>query len=445
MRASSLLRVGDDARIVSTVGGFFQLILFPAQNGDVMAKSYPFIKKSLPLCAIYQQRLKMIRHWFRFFCSLILLIPAFQLSAQQLPTDGKLTVHPDLQQLGEALLQNKQGSIVAIEPGTGRILALVSRDKVDDGLNRAISKTYSPGSTFKVAQALEMLSEGTLVPEKTYPCHKGFYFNKIHIGCHPHRAPLALVDAIGQSCNSYFCKAFQEMIDNREAYPTQFRAINRWHQYMLSMGLGKPLGVDLPNENGGLMPDSAYLRNTHHRWNGTTLIWMGMGQGEVKVTPLQLCNLAALVANRGYYIKPHIHEASAVVKVDTTRHYCLAKPWAYDTVIKGMYKAVKNGTAASIHNTHYDICGKTGTAENKGDDHSVFMGFAPMQHPTIAVSVYIENGGFGADMAAPLAALMIEQYINGGLSEKSKHRALKWENKEVGITPVLIPVTLDNL
>lgn len=190
-----------------------------------------------------------------------------------------LTLNPALQRLAGQLLQGKQGSIVPIEPATGRILCLYSHDKVDDGVNRAISKIYSPGSTFKTAQALEMLTEGTLTPEKTYPCHCGFYYNRFHIGCHPHRAPLALVQAIGQSCNSYFCKAFQEMIDNRAAYLTKYRAINRWARYMHSFGLGHPLGVDIPDEAGGCIPDSAYLRRRHGNWDGTTIMWVGMGQG----------------------------------------------------------------------------------------------------------------------------------------------------------------------
>ena len=364
--------------------------------------------------------------------------------AQGLPDDGPLTIDTALQSLGERILSNKQGSLVAIEPSTGKILALVSRDKVNDGVNRAISTVYSPGSTFKVAQALMMLSDDVLTPEKTYPCWKGFYFDKIHIGCHPHPAPLSLVQAIGQSCNSYFCKAFQEMIDNRSRYLTKYRAINRWHAYMASMGLGSPLGVDMPDEAGGIVPDSAYLQQVHKgSWNGTTVMWVGMGQGEVKVTPLQLCNLAALIANRGYYMTPYIHQKPEGLVSE--KHACVARPDAYDVVIAGMRAAVVNGTCASINTKEYEICGKTGTAENIGEDHSIFMGFAPKDKPRIAVSIYVENGGFGADLAAPMAALMMEQYIMGKLSAKSEQRAKRWERKTVKITPVEIPVNLDDL
>lgn len=362
--------------------------------------------------------------------------------------DSALTIDSHLQQLATRLMRNKQGSIIAIEPSTGRILAMVSHDRVDAGINRAISAVYSPGSTFKVAQAMEMLSIGTLSSDKTYPCNKGFYFNRIHIGCHVHRAPLSLVQAIGQSCNSYFCKAFQEMIDNRKANITKYRAVNRWAHYMHSFGLGRKLGVDLPNEASGTIPDSASLNAHHGNWNGTTIMWVGMGQGEVKTTSLQLCNLAALIANRGYYFIPHIHDSTAYHSLDhkyLVPQRAWVTPEAMRLVVQGMRACVVNGTAASINTPAYAICGKTGTAENEGHDHSIFMGFAPMEHPKIAVSVYVENGGFGADLAAPLASLIMEQYITGKLSEASEKKAARWENKTVKVTPVEVPVNFDDL
>lgn len=384
----------------------------------------------------------------RLALGLMLMFTAMAGRGQALPTDGPLTIDPSLQKLAERLLQNKQGSIVAIDPATGGILALASHDRVSDGTFRAIGAAYSPGSTFKVAQTLEMVSEGTLTPGTSYPCHKGFYFNKIHIGCHEHKSPLTLVQAIGQSCNSYFCKAFQEMIDNREHYLTKYKAINRWAKYMHSFGLGRPLGIDMPGEVGGCIPDSAYLNLTHRAWNGTTIMWVGMGQGEVKCTPLQLCNLAAVIANRGYFYTPHIHQGTAERPLDSlylVRHQALTTPEAMDLVIEGMHACTVNGTAASIHNKQYRFCGKTGTAENTGDDHSIFIGFAPMDTPAIAVSVYVENGGFGADLAAPLAALMMEQKVNGRLSAASEAHARKWGNKTVKITPVEIPINFDDL
>ncbi len=368
--------------------------------------------------------------------------------ASIIQADSALTIDDQLQQLATRLMRNKQGSIIAIQPSTGRILAMVSHDRVDTGIDRAISAVYSPGSTFKVAQAMEMCSEGTLNADKTYPCNKGFYFNRIHIGCHAHRAPLPLVQAIGQSCNSYFCKAFQEMIDNRKAYLTKYRAINRWARYMHSFGLGHKLGVDLPNEASGVIPDSASLNAHHGNWNGTTIMWVGMGQGEVKTTSLQLCNLAALIANRGYYFIPHIHDSTAHRPLDPkylVPHRALVTDEAMRLVVQGMRACVVNGTAASINTSAYAICGKTGTAENEGHDHSIFMGFAPMERPKIAVSVYVENGGFGADLAAPLASLIMEQYITGKLSEASEKKASRWENKTVKVTPVEVPVNFDDL
>lgn len=396
-------------------------------------------------------KIKNLKH---IACRLLTILAIWAVSLQAgaqtvtpLPADGPLTINPKLQALAEQLLRNKQGSIVAIDPSTGRILALVSHNKVDDGVNRAIGMTYSPGSTLKTAQALEMVSEGTLTTETSYPCRKGFTYNGIHIGCHQHKSPLTLVQAIGQSCNSYFCKAFQEMIDNRNDYPSQFEAIDRWADYMHSFGLGRPLGVDMEGEAGGIIPDAEYLRKQHTRWNGTTVMWIGMGQGEVAVTPLQLCNLAALIANRGWFVTPHIHKhpAGAADTTYTARHYAKGTADAFDVVVRGMRACVLNGTAASINRADYHICGKTGTAENEGADHSIFMGFAPMEKPKVAVSVYVENGGFGADLAAPIASLIIEQQVNGHLSEKSKIKAQRLSSKKVKITPVEVIINFDDL
>lgn len=237
------------------------------------------------------------------------------------------------------------------------------------------------------------------------------------------------------------------MVDNRKLYPSQFDAISKWVAYMHSFGLGKPLGIDMEGEASGLIPDAAYLRKHHTRWNGTTVMWMGMGQGEVTTTPLQLCNMAALIANRGWYITPHIHQNLTGVAdtTFTTRHYVKGTTDAFDVVIRGMRACVINGTAASINRSDYRICGKTGTAENEGVDHSIFMGFAPMEKPKVAISVYVENGGFGADLAAPIASLIIEQQVNGSLSEKSKIKAQRLSSKKVKITPVEVIINFDDL
>lgn len=378
-----------------------------------------------------------------------MMMSAINAGAQQLPTDGPLTINEKLQSLATRLLNNKQGSIIAIEPSTGRILCLVSHERIIDNINRAISKDYSPGSTFKTAQALTMITERELGRDTSYSCHKGFWQKNIHIGCHEHRSPLKLVQAIEQSCNSYFCKAFSKMMDDRKKYPTKIDAINKWAAYMYSMGLGHPLGVDIPGEIGGRVPDAAYLeKTTKGRWNGTTIMWVGMGQGEIRCTPLQLCNLAAIIANRGWYITPHIHAATKthhLAEKYTEKRYSRPSQEAYDIVIEGMRACITSGTAANINTPHYKICGKTGTAENRGDDHSVFIGFAPMQDPKIAVSVYVENGGFGADLSAPMASLIMEQYLTGKLSPTSEAKAKKWERKTVKVTARQIPVNLDSL
>lgn len=391
----------------------------------------------------------MIRLTNRHIITLVILLFSAFCSAQQLPTDGKLTIDSATQKLAKRLLKNKQGSIVALNPSTGEIICMVSHNKIYDGINRAISMTYSPGSTFKTAQALTLLSENELSPWTSYKCNKGFWQDNIHIGCHQHDSPLDLVQAIGQSCNSYFCKAFRNFIDDRVKYSTKYSALRRWHRYMTSMGLGKPLGIDMQGELSGEIPDSSFLdRKNNGRWNGTTIMWMGMGQGEVTTTPLQLCNLAALIGNRGWYITPHIHANTTEAPLDSMyirRHYCIVREKAFKTVIEGMRAAVINGTCAGINTQTYKICGKTGTAENEGNDHSIFMGFAPMGNPKIAVSVYVENGGFGADLAAPLASLVMEQFITGKLSQRSKRHAYQWENYKVKITPVEIPINLDDL
>lgn len=365
-----------------------------------------------------------------------------------MPTDGPLTINHKLQTLAERLLTNKQGSIVAINPETGEILCMVSHDKVDETINRAVSVEYSPGSTFKVAQAATLLTFGAITPETTYPCRKGFWTNGIHIGCHEHKSPLALVQALGQSCNSYWCQAFRDFVDNRTLYPVKATALNDWHSFMLSMGLGRPTGVDLPGEASGLIPDADYLDQKHRGWNGTTIMWLGMGQGEVSTTPLQLCNLAAVIANRGYWITPHIHKATKEHPVDSTlikRHKARPSVEAFDIVVEGMRDAVIEGTCTAIRNPHYKVCGKTGTAQNEGHDHSVFMGFAPSKNAKIAVSVYVENGGWGADLACPIGGLIMEEYVMGKLSPASETKVKKLENKYVKIKTVEMPVLFDDL
>ena len=350
-------------------------------------------------------------------------IPTF---SQGLPTDGSLTIRPMLQQLGERLLQGKQGSIVAIRPETGEIICLATNSATGYDVNLAIAKAYAPGSTFKTAQALALLSEGVISPDMSIDCTNGFTDGNIHVGCHKHFSPLALRGAIAHSCNTWFLTTFMSMISDRFMYDDGEEAIATWHKYMTSMGLGGPVGVDIPGEKGGLVANVGYLnRRYKDGWDAKTIMWAGMGQGDITVTPLQLCNLAASIANRGYFITPHIHQATEnrpLPQRYLTKRTTKVAPEAYAPVIEGMKLTVESGTAASIK-TSYPICGKTGTVENAGRDHSAFIGFAPMDKPQIAIAAYIEHGGFGADMAAPMASLIIELYLKGQLSAASENKA----------------------
>lgn len=381
-------------------------------------------------------------------------------AADKRPVAGKdltLSIDLKLQQLGERLLEGKIGSIVAIEPSTGEVLCMVSSPTYDPRgmigrqrgknhkrlsmnswkplLNRSVMGQYPPGSTFKTSQALTFLSEGIVSKSTAYPCYHGFYCRGMHVGCHGHSSPRAVVGALSTSCNSYFCWGLYNMINNRRKYKNKTEAINTWRDYMVSMGFGYKLGIDLPGEKRGMIPNASYYDDAYNGyWNGLTIISISIGQGEVTLTPLQVANLGATIANRGYYYVPHVVRKVDGMPLDTTytrRHYTKATRQAYESVVAGMRSAVVEGTCRSANRGDYLVCGKTGTAENKGKDHSVFMGFAPMNNPQIAISVYVENGGFGADFAVPIGSLMMEQYIKGGLSAESEKRATHFQQSRI--------------
>ena len=349
----------------------------------------------------------------------------------QRPVAGKsltLSIDIGLQALGERLLEGKIGSIVAIEPSTGEVLCMVSSPTYDPRtmtgrkrsknhlalqrnawkplLNRSIMGQYPPGSTFKTTQALTYLTEGIITPHTMFPCNHGFSYRGLHVGCHGHASPLALVDAISTSCNGYFCWGLYYMIGNRTKYGKPLVAMNKWRDYMVSMGFGYKLGIDLPGEKRGLIPNGDYYDNAYKgSWNGLTVISISIGQGEVNLTPLQIANLGATIANRGYYITPHVVKKVEGEPLDTTftkKHYTMASRAAYDWVVAGMRSSVIKGTCKALNRADYLVCGKTGTAQNRGQDHSVFMGFAPMDNPKIAIAVYVENGGFGAEYGVPI-------------------------------------------
>ncbi|MBR4651029.1 MAG: penicillin-binding protein 2 [Prevotella sp.] len=376
------------------------------------------------------------------------------------PIAGKdltLSIDLQLQALGERLMEGKIGSIVAIEPSTGEVLCMVSSPTYDPRimtgrkrgknhlalqqdtwkplLNRSIMGQYPPGSTFKTTQALTYLTEGIITPQTQFHCAHGFSFKGLHVGCHGHSSPLALVPAISTSCNGYFCWGLYYMIGNREKYGKPINAMNRWRDYMVSMGFGYKTGIDLPGEKRGLIPNGDYY-DKHYKgsWNGLTIISISIGQGEVNLTPLQIANLGATIANRGYYRVPHVVKKVQGEPLDTlfqTKHYTMASREAYDWVVQGMRASVLGGTCHALSALPFPVCGKTGTAQNRGADHSVFMGFAPMDNPKIAIAVYVENGGFGAEYGVPIGGLLMEQYITGHLSPWSEKRASDFQHRRI--------------
>jgi penicillin-binding protein 2 len=367
---------------------------------------------------------------YEYYILLFLSLVSLTAQAQGLPTDGPLTIRPILQQLGERLLKGKTGSIVAINPENGEIICLATNTPQGPDVRQAIGKPQAPGSTFKTAQALTLLSEGFVTPDTKMACNSGITDGNIKVGCHKHRSPLNLKDALAQSCNTWFIVNFGSMINDDFMYESKDEAINTWRSYMQSMGLGGPMHIDIAGEQGGLLAGADYLNRRYKEgWDGKTVWWAGMGQGDVTCTPLQLCNLAVTIANRGWYYVPHIHKNTTNQRYLTKRQTKVAKE-AYAPVVEGMRLAVENGTATSIKTT-YPICGKTGTIENPGKDHSAFIAFAPMNNPKIAIAVYVENGGFGADFGVPIGGLMIEQYLHGKLSAGSESRATAFQKRRI--------------
>lgn len=384
----------------------------------------------------------------------------------QAPVPGRnltLSIDLELQKLGERLMVGKLGSIVAIEPSTGEVLCMVSSPTYDPRmmvgrqrgsnqkllnadphkplLNRAIMGQYPPGSTFKTSQALTFLQEGIITPGTAYPCSRGFHFKGLTVGCHGHGSPLPLIPSIATSCNGYFCWGLFHMFGNRSKYPTVQDAMTTWKDYMVSMGFGYKLGIDLPGEKRGMIPNAPFYDKAYKgSWSGLTVISISIGQGEVNLTPLQIANLGATIANRGFFYTPHIVKEVQGEPLDTlytTKRYTKVQRQNYEYVVQGMRNAVIGGTCRSANTTMYEVCGKTGTAQNPhGVDHSVFMGFAPRENPKIAICVYVENGTWGATYGVPIGALMMEQYINGHLSEASQARASEFEHRHI-YTPTI--------
>ena len=369
------------------------------------------------------------------------------------------TIDAALQQYGQELMQNKVGSLVAIEPSTGEILALVSSPGIDVSMladigkhwneissdpykpmyNRAVQASYPPGSVFKLVNGLIGLQEGVLRPEMMYSCSHGYTYAAGHkLGCHGHKSPLNMEESIMMSCNAYYCYVLKNILDNRK-YGNVAEALDHWHDMVESFGFGRKLGSDFPAELSGSIPTSKTYNRAYGKgsWNSTTVISLAIGQGEILATPMHLANLCATIANRGYYYIPHIIKASEGVEIDkrfSEKQYTLVDTTHFPKVIKGMWRAVNSGagmggTAWIAHVDSLDICGKTGTAQNpRGADNSVFICFAPMDNPKIAVAAYVENGGFGATYAAPMASLMVEKYLKGEIKRPALEQRMKEAN-----------------
>ena len=360
-----------------------------------------------------------------------------------LPIPGRslvCTIDAELQELAEELMEGKVGSVVAIEPSTGEILLMVSSPTYDPNdlvgknlrlnynkllknphrplYNRAVSSHYPPGSTFKLVQGLIGLQEGVLKPSYSYPCNGGYTYAKGRkMKCHPHPSPLELRPAVANSCNAYFCYVFRDIIENKK-YENVKEGLDVWADYVRSFGFGRTLDSDFANETRGYVPTSEFYNKVYHNsWKAQTIISLSIGQGELGCTPLQMANLAAIIANRGYYYIPHI--VRSVEGVDSLEQRFYEKQYTkvdaehFEPIVEGMWQGVNvAGTSTRAAVAGLDICGKTGTAQNPhGRDHSTFLSFAPKNDPKIAISVYVENGGFGATIALPIASLLIEKYL----------------------------------
>jgi penicillin-binding protein 2 len=344
-------------------------------------------------------------------------------------------------------MQNKVGAIVAIEPSTGEILALVStpgydpnllvgsdmainypkliRDKFKPMYNRALMACYPPGSTFKTINALIGLQEGVININTSFPCNGGFSIGKHVVKCH-HGGSLDLVTAIQHSCNAYFCYEFTKIIGDAK-YHRVDSAYSNWRRRVQSFGLGKKLNSDLSQEVNGIIYSKDYFNRYYGEghWSAFTIISLSIGQGELGFTPFQICNACATIANRGYYHIPHIvkqiddGKSSSIDERFYQKQETGIKKEYFDAVIQGMYQVCEMGTGRAAKVPGVKVCGKTGTAQNPhGKDHSIFEAFAPMENPKIAIAVYVENGGFGAQYAAPIAGLMMEKYLNDTITRK---------------------------
>lgn len=364
-----------------------------------------------------------------------------------------LTIDADLQMYAETLMANKRGSVVALDPRNGEILALVTspfynpnlivgrernrnyallqKDSLKPLFNRALMAQYPPGSIFKLLDALIAQQEGVLRPETRYPCFGGYPPFGGKPKCHPHESHPDLRAAIRTSCNSYFTYVFRSIIDNRKKYRNTEEAYRQWRSYLHAFGIGQKLGTDLPYEKSGVVPSAEYYDKYFgkNRWTSATIYSLGIGQGELGILPLQMANVMAIIANKGYYYTPHVLKQVEDTPYDMhqykVKHRVPIDTAYFTPVVEGMALVVERGTAALSKIPNIPFCGKTGTAQNPhGKDHSVFVCFAPKDNPKIALAVIVENAGFGATWAAPVASLIIEKYLTGTVKRKEMEQRI---------------------
>ncbi|WP_395077378.1 penicillin-binding protein 2 [Flavobacterium sp.] len=372
--------------------------------------------------------------------------------------DITLTIDSELQKYGEALMVNKRGGIVAIEPSTGEILALVTAPSYNPNIlvgrqrsrnytklyndslakplyDRGLLAEYPPGSPFKMLNALIALDEGVIDEQTSYTCHHGFYYGRGQfMGCHD-AGPRNLNSGIYNSCNTYFGNIYLKTINK---YSTPSEGVDSWSSHLKSFGLGQFMGYDLPTGKRGNIPTAKTYQKAYPNgnWRATAIVSNAIGQGEILMTPIQMANMIATVANKGYYFTPHIIKKIKGQKIDkkfNTKHVTTINPKYYPPVIQGLFDVYNFGTASSLKVEGIDICGKTGTAENFAKigtkriqlkDHSIFVAFAPKEKPTIAIAVFVENGGFGATIAGPITSLMIEKYIKKEITRKDREKRM---------------------
>lgn len=373
-----------------------------------------------------------------------------------------LTLDIDLQEYGESLMVNKRGGIVALDPKTGEILALISAPNFDPSIligrersknftelyydtinrplfDRGLMGEYVPGSTFKIVTALVGLQEGVIDTRMTFACNHGFSYGNRFMKCHD-SGNINLHNGIRSSCNTFFAQTYRKTIDK---YKTGKEGMDVWSDHIKSFGLGDYLGYDLPTGRKGRIPDGDFYNKWYpNRWGGTTTISNAIGQGEIATTPIQLATMMSAVANRGHYYTPHIIKSIEGEEIDkkfVTRKQTTIDPKHFEPVIEGLHAVYTGGTARSLQIPDIDICGKTGTAENKTKingkstqltDHSIFLAFAPKDDPKIVIAVFVENGYWGARYAGPIASLMIEKYLKGEITRTDLEERMYSETLE---------------